>query len=132
MSSVDFPTPGSPPMRMSDPFTIPPPRTRPNSANCNGSRSNSALWISPRRTAPTGYTEGRARGPAFSKVRRLGSLSGALHQDLAFHRQVHALAIDEDRVARPEAPVQEPLRQRVFDQILDGSPHRAGAEGLVE
>src|SRR5258705_48038 len=38
-SSVDFPTPGSPPMSRSDPGTIPPPSTRSSSGMPVGSRS---------------------------------------------------------------------------------------------
>ena len=40
--NVDFPIPGSPPMRIDDPPTIPPPRTRSTSPSASGSTGSSA------------------------------------------------------------------------------------------
>src|ERR1700694_2868655 len=57
MSSVDFPTPGSPPTRTRLPGTIPPPRTRFSSFQARGRRGADSLSISPSATgigAPPG------------------------------------------------------------------------------
>ena len=49
-TSVDFPIPGSPPSKTSEPGTNPPPRTRLNSSISTGSRAISLVCKSPSRT----------------------------------------------------------------------------------
>src|SRR5687768_8545853 len=45
--SVDLPMPGSPPMRMSEPGTMPPPSTKSNSSRSVAQRASDVLVISP-------------------------------------------------------------------------------------
>src|SRR6266540_2817806 len=121
VSSVDLPTPGAPPMRTSEPGTMPPPRTRANSAAATGSRATSAASMSASRT-------GRAPMP-FG-----GDLLGFGRRNARFglQRQVIRAAIDQHHVAGLEAAVQQTFGQRILDQVLDRATHRARAKDRVE
>ncbi len=60
---VDLPMPGSPPMRMTEPATSPPPRTRSNSEMPQGSRSSASPATSQMGTGATPDREGEGPFP---------------------------------------------------------------------
>jgi hypothetical protein len=90
ISSVDLPTPGSPPIRTSEPRTIPPPSTRLNSGSGSSSRSKSAASISLRRSARAGPLAAgavrTARPPAWPASRLSSRVFQPPH---SAHRPIH-------------------------------------------
>src|SRR6185503_14606532 len=82
--SVDFPTPGSPPRRISAPATTPPPRTRSNSAMPVGVRGASAPTIASNATGIESHV-----GRAFYVVGVERSSTKEFHSWHVGHRPIH-------------------------------------------
>src|SRR5919197_1833429 len=89
MSRVDLPMPGSPPTRVTEPGTIPPPRTKSNSANPVRQRSGAVLVMPDRRMG--GLPDGSIRRSADPPIRRFrtGSSTSAFHAPHASQRPPH-------------------------------------------
>src|SRR5712692_4683390 len=87
-SSVDFPMPGSPPTSTTDPGTIPPPRTKSNSASPVRHRSKPPPSTADRRTGglPDG---GGVLLPARPPVRPTASSTKVFHSPHASQRPAH-------------------------------------------
>ena len=85
-SSVDFPMPGSPPSRTSEPGTRPPPSTRSSSLTPVETRSASEASMSAKSRAPAPVSAGREPGPA-----RLAAVSSTseFHSPQSGHRPSH-------------------------------------------
>src|SRR5439155_27273506 len=75
-TSVDFPTPGSPESRLTEPATNPPPRTRSSSPTPVGRRPSTA--------GPTSDT-GTAVGAEFGAARRTGVARDSTSSIIVFH-----------------------------------------------
>src|SRR5438477_687238 len=89
-SSVDFPMPGSPPTRMTDPGTTPPPSTKSNSARPVFHRSTAPLPTSDSRTGGLSGADAVRRSDR-PTVRRIssGSSTSVFHAPHASHRPAH-------------------------------------------
>src|SRR5437016_1833296 len=86
-SSVDFPIPGSPPTRTTDPGTTPPPSTKSNSGNPVSQRSRPPPDTAERRVG--GWADGTIRRPALPPNRPTGSSTSVFHAPHASHRPAH-------------------------------------------
>src|SRR5439155_957510 len=91
-SSVDFPIPGSPPTSTTDPGTMPPPKTKSNSARPVGQRSIASLPMADRRTGgPPVVTVALRppRPPDRQSARPTTSSTNVFHAPHASHRPAH-------------------------------------------
>src|SRR2546425_927634 len=91
-SSVDFPMPGSPPTRTTDPGTIPPPRTKSNSASPVRQRTTPIPSTADRRMG--GWADrlsiGRSADPPIRRVvRPTASSTSVFHSPHASQRPAH-------------------------------------------
>src|SRR5262249_14551210 len=82
--SVDLPTPGSPPSRVSAPATTPPPRTRSNSVIPLETRGASILAISVNRTGAESHEGGTSIAAAVTR-----SSTNVFHCWHDGHRPIH-------------------------------------------
>src|SRR5690349_14192133 len=88
--SVDFPMPGSPPTKTTDPGTIPPPRTKSNSRRPVCHRSNPAAPMADSRIG--GWADSSIRLSADPPIRRItptGSSTSEFHAPHASQRPPH-------------------------------------------
>src|SRR6267143_4149734 len=86
ISSVDLPIPGSPPTRITEPGTMPPPRTKSNSASPVFQRAIDSPFRSPRRMG--GWPVGTPRS-ANPPIRPTASSTSEFHAPHASHLPPH-------------------------------------------
>src|SRR5258706_11462 len=86
-NSVDFPIPGSPPTRTTDPGTMPPPNTKSNSFNPVGQRASAPLPTADRRTG--GRADAADDLPARPPARPTASSTRVFHVPHASQRPAH-------------------------------------------